>query len=89
VLGLLESHFEVLNVVVEGGAEFLQLGRLQVLDLDVTISDVIKNQFVVRVEAPRAAGAGGAGHREVGTFPRTTLNAVAHVDHFSNGPWTD
>jgi hypothetical protein len=62
VLGLLESHLEVLDVVVEGGAEFLQLVLLQVFDLDVAISDIIKIQFVVRVGARQAAG--GASHCE-------------------------
>jgi hypothetical protein len=62
VLGLLESHLEVLDVVLEGGAEFLQLVLLQVFDLVVAISDVIKIQFVGRVGARRATG--GAGHPE-------------------------
>jgi hypothetical protein len=50
-LGLLELHLKVLNENVEGGTEVLQLGHLQVLDLDIAISDVLKIQFVFGVGA--------------------------------------
>jgi hypothetical protein len=69
VLGLLEPHLEVLNKDVEGGTEVIQLGQLQVLDLDVAISDVLKIQFMFGVGARQAAG----GHHGVGTFPPTAL----------------
>jgi hypothetical protein len=59
VLGLLEPHLEVLNEDVEGGTEVLQLGQLQVLDLDVAIPDVIKIQFVIGMGARRATGGSG------------------------------
>jgi hypothetical protein len=45
-LGLLEPQLEVLDVVEEGGTEYLQLVVLQILVLDVAVPDVGKSQFV-------------------------------------------
>jgi hypothetical protein len=71
-------------VVEEGGTELLQLVLLQVCELDVAISDVIKIQFVGRVGARQATGHRESERRDVS--PDDLPKAVAHVDHFSNGP---
>jgi hypothetical protein len=53
MLGLLEPNLKVLDEAVEVQAEVLQLGHLQVLDLDVAIYDVLKILFVFGVGACR------------------------------------